>query len=189
MSSTLKIYLYSKAVPELRKYYEEAARTHNNNIANNLHCDSGFDMYVPDNQPFKSSQTILVNMQIKAALFAQDGKPLPYYIYPRSSMATKTPLRLANSVGIIDSGYRGNLGCVLDCKSDWSVNRPEDVTDEYILSQFMRVTQICAGDLSPFKVELVDSEEALGSTLRGEGGFGSTDAKYNINLEVIENVD
>ena len=31
-----------------------------------------------------------------------------YYMYPRSSLS-KTKLRLANSVGIIDSGYRGNL--------------------------------------------------------------------------------
>ena len=186
MPSVLKLYVNTNAFPGLKEYYETAAEKHNKSVETNVHCDSGFDMFVPDHQPFKPSQTILVNMGIKAALFSENGTPLPYYIYPRSSIATKTPLRLANSVGIIDSGYRGFLGCVLDCKSDWLVNKPEDVKDEYVLSQYMKVTQICAGDLSFFRVELVDTENALGTTLRGEGGFGSTDTTSNIQLNIDE---
>ena len=39
--------------------------------------------------------------------------PCGFYLYPRSSLGTKTPLQMADSVGIIDMGYRGNLGgCV-----------------------------------------------------------------------------
>ena len=37
-----------------------------------------------------------------------NDKNIGYYLYPRSSIS-KTPLILANSVGIIDSGYRGNI--------------------------------------------------------------------------------
>ena len=36
-----------------------------------------------------------------------------YYLYPRSSIV-KTGLRLANSVGIIDAGYRGEIIAVVD---------------------------------------------------------------------------
>ena len=42
-----------------------------------------------------------------------------YYLYPRSSVSTKTPLRLANSVGIIDSGYRGNIKAVFDINQSY----------------------------------------------------------------------
>ena len=42
----------------------------------------------------------------------KDEKNVSYYLYPRSSII-KTPLRMSNSVGIIDAGYRGNIiGCV-----------------------------------------------------------------------------
>ena len=39
-------------------------------------------------------------------------------ILPRSSMGLKTPLRLSNSVGLIDSSYRGELGVLYDNTSD-----------------------------------------------------------------------
>ena len=40
--------------------------------------------------------------------------PCGYYLYPRSSTGSKTPLRLSNSIGVIDSGYRGNLIACFD---------------------------------------------------------------------------
>ena len=141
--------------------YQNAIEKHNQKITNDF-PDSGFDLFLPEVVKFTSNNTLMVNMHIKGALYLKD-KPLPYYIYPRSSMGSKTPLRLANSVGIIDCGYRGNLGCIFDC-----------LHKDYEASQFQRLTQICAGDLSFFKVELVNSEEKLGLTERGEGGFGST---------------
>jgi dUTP pyrophosphatase len=74
-------------------------------------------------------------------------------------------MRLCNSVGIIDSGYRGELIAMVDYvgKGDDCII---DVRDRYF--------QICMGDLSPFYVEMVDKLEDLGITERGAGGFGST---------------
>ena len=87
--------------------------------------------------------------------------PVSYYLYPRSSI-TKTPLRLANSVGIIDAGYRGNIiACVDNIKNG-----------EYIIEAGSRLFQICSSDLSPISIEIVNS---LPETSRGIGGFGSTD--------------
>ena len=91
------------------------------------------------------------------------GIPVGYYMYPRSSTGTKTPLRLANSVGIIDSGYRGNYIAVFD---NWS-----DST--YSIQKQQRLVQICPPNISfPFFIELVDNLDT--NTQRGEGGFGST---------------
>ena len=43
-----------------------------------------------------------------------------YYLLPRSSMGAKTPLRLSNSVGLKDAGYRGNVIAIVDNNSDES---------------------------------------------------------------------
>lgn len=94
-----------------------------------------------------------------------------YYLYPRSSIV-KTSMRLANSVGIIDSGYRGEIMAVVDKNdsvNDWKTVLKRDC------KQYDRLFQICAGDLQPFRVEIVESEcELSGVTERGDGGFGST---------------
>ena len=89
------------------------------------------------------------------------NRTLPFYIYPRSSIS-KTPLRLANSVGIIDSGYRGELIAVFDNISDY----------EHIILPGTRLVQVCLPSLLPFSVKLVDDDFL--TTERGEGGFGST---------------
>lgn len=89
--------------------------------------------------------------------------PLGYYLYPRSSIY-KTPMRMANSVGIIDSGYRGNIMAMIDVKNGCSMN----------IQKGSRYFQLTSGDLKPFFVYLCDQEYELGETERGTGGFGST---------------
>lgn len=88
-----------------------------------------------------------------------------YYLYPRSSMGLKTPLRCANSVGIIDSGYRGSIkGCLTNIN---------EIGFDLIIGE--RYMQICPGNiLIPIYITEVNSLEELGKTERGSGGFGST---------------
>jgi len=81
-------------------------------------------------------------------------------LYPRSSIS-KTPLRLANSIGIIDSGYRGNIMAAVDNISD----------EPYQVQKGQRLFQICGRYLEPIELQLV---EELSDTERGNGGFGST---------------
>lgn len=96
-----------------------------------------------------------------------------FYMYPRSSLS-KTQLRLANSVGIIDAGYRGNLMAMFDVVNINYENRQNSNTD-YIGKAYERYIQICAPGLVPIIVKIVNSIEELGSTTqRGDGGFGST---------------
>jgi dUTP pyrophosphatase len=97
-----------------------------------------------------------------------------YYMYPRSSLS-KTQLRLANSTGIIDAGYRGHLMAMFDVVNiDESVNNPDRIAD-YFGEKFDRYIQICAPGLVPILVEVVNDVSQLGEeTERGSGGFGSS---------------
>jgi len=122
--------------------------------------DSGLDLFCPDTITVKPGETVKINLKIKCEAYLKSNVNVSYYLYPRSSII-KTPLRLANSVGIIDAGYRGDIiACVDNIK-----NEP------YTISQGERLFQICAGNLEPIEFKLVDE---LSSTQRGSGGFGST---------------
>lgn len=85
------------------------------------------------------------------------------FILPRSSIGAKTPLRLSNSVGLIDSGYRGELGVLYDNTSDNDVK----------IKKGDRIAQLLVMPSYRFKAQKVDILEASD---RGEGGFGSTGA-------------
>ena len=83
------------------------------------------------------------------------------FVLPRSSIGAKTPLRLSNSVGCIDSDYRGPIGVLYDNISD----------SDYTINAGDRIAQLVVMPVSHFKANVVD---ILGATERGEGGFGST---------------
>ena len=96
--------------------------------------------------------------------------PQPYCLHPRSSIYKKA-IRLANSTGIIDSGYRGELAAAVDVLAVSLNSGSEREIPTHILDSNKRYFQICKPDLSPFYVCIIDN---LPSTSRGSGGFGST---------------
>ena len=85
-------------------------------------------------------------------------------IFPRSSVRN-TDLQLSNSVGVIDSGYRGELQATFNKKG---VNK---IDGGHIYMVGDRVAQIIIIPYPPIEFEEV---EELSNTERGEGGFGST---------------
>lgn len=136
--------------------------------------DSGFDLYIPETCAIKYGNVSIIDLKIKCRMLNADGKTIAYYIYPRSSIST-TPLQLANSVGIIDRDYRGNLKIALRCCiiQEGFLDRLYAPTDpSYRIERYTRLVQICSPTLEPFNVRLVSSFE--NETARGEGGFGST---------------
>jgi len=96
--------------------------------------------------------------------------PQPYCLHPRSSIYKKA-IRLANSTGIIDSGYRGELAAAVDVLAGSLNSGSEMEIPTHVLDSNKRYFQICKPDLSPFYVCIIDN---LPSTSRGSGGFGST---------------
>jgi len=139
--------------------YEEAILLHNQNVENNAYADSGFDLFLADEYDLQPGVT-KIDYDVKAAMY-ENGVPYAFCVYSRSSIY-KTPLRMTNCVGIIDSGYRGNLCSVFDVSSSVGLKRGQ------------RLVQICSPDLVPFKVNLVSEIDELGQTTRGDQGFGST---------------
>ena len=160
--NTFTIYVENN---ELYEEYKKRAKTHNDNCNTSLHYDAGFDILTPQEINCLPLCVTKLNSNIVATLHDSNDNPLSFYMYARSSIS-KTPLRLANNVGIIDSGYRGNLCGVFDIHNLAADKTPYE--------QYQRLVQICSNTLEPFKVILVDDIDKLGTTERGEGGFGST---------------
>ena len=107
---------------------------------------------------------------------ATDPPACGFYLYPRSSIS-KTRMRLANSVGIIDAGYRGDLIAAVDTIGVFGSTDIWHTWKETLspIKKYDRYFQVCAPDLSPFLVHIVPTEAGLGTpTARGTGGFGST---------------
>ena len=154
------LYLYVDSDNEdLQEFYREATKKHNSNL-NDPYMDSGFDLCSPNDYCCDLAKTFKVNFQVKCGMF-EDNKPLPFYLYPRSSIS-KTKFRLANSVGIIDSGYRGDICAYFD------------VLDSSNLEYKQRIVQICSSTLEPFQIILLDNVEFFETTTRGDNGFGSS---------------
>ena len=81
-------------------------------------------------------------------------------VYPRSGLASKHGITLANCVGVIDSDYRGEIGvCWYNTGEPYTVN-PGD-----------RIAQLVITPVAQPEIEEVDE---LSTTVRGIGGFGST---------------
>ncbi len=135
-----------------RTFYENHSSFHEG--------DAGLDIFTPSEIviPPLSKGIIKTGIQCEAT---ENGRNCSFWMLPRSSVATKTPLILANSMGLIDAGYRGELMGVFYNTS----NR------EIVVEEGTRLLQICSASLMPVTFELVDS---LSETSRGEGGYGST---------------
>ena len=150
-------------------YQDASKKLLSDNYRANKHKDSGFDLYVPEDVTIKPGEIEIIDMEVKCAAygrarahcFARCLVPSPYYLYARSSVS-KRGIMLVNSVGVIDSGYRGNL------MAAFYNTKKEAVT----INAGDRIVQICLPNLSSnFVVECVDKLE---ETERGGGGLGST---------------
>ena len=139
----------------LQKYIDQI-EIHNNTD------NSGFDLFFPEETRFASIDSKMVKFNIKCVMRNANGVAVGYYLYPRSSLS-KTPLMLANHVGIIDAGYRGEI------IGAFRLLRQE----QYTVGSYERLLQICSADLSKFNVKLCDVSN-IDATQRGAGGFGST---------------
>lgn len=194
----LKIFIDSDDMA-LHDLYREAVEKHNNKIMNDSEMvDAGFDLFTPKQSdteenilcychPIKvmneSQSALTTKIDFKVICSAQmiidiDITEQEEFLYhtgydmrPRSSLSG-TKLRLANSVGTIDAGYRGHLMGKFDLVN--VINMTDEPIVGYTVKKYERLVQICAPGLLPILVKIVDTKEELGDTARGEGGFGST---------------
>jgi dUTP pyrophosphatase len=80
-------------------------------------------------------------------------------IRPRSGLALKHGIGMANSPGTIDSDYRGEIGLIM---INWG-------QEPYAISRGDRIAQMLITKV--YRAEVMEVDE-LEPTLRGEGGFG-----------------
>ncbi len=124
---------------------------------------AGLDLYACIDEPItlKKGDKAVIPTGISIGL---DDQHYAAFIHSRSGLAIKHGIGLLNSVGVIDSDYRGEI-CVGIIKQ----------TDpEYTIQPFERIAQMV---IKPVELpELVEVQD-LDETDRGTGGFGSTGTK------------
>jgi dUTP pyrophosphatase len=84
------------------------------------------------------------------------------YVHPRSGLALKRGLGMVNAPGVIDAGYRGEIGVIL-------VNH--DGHEPIVLERGDRIAQLV---IAPVALAELSEVSELPQSHRGEGGFGST---------------
>ena len=83
---------------------------------------------------------------------------------PRSGLAAKHGIMLANGVGTIDADYRGEVGVIVLNSSN----------ESFVIEPGMRIAQMIVQQYETVEWDEVNELEA---TERGEGGYGSTGKK------------
>ena len=138
-------------------YFKYSNHTHYNT------GDSGLDLFFPEDVVVPANSLgFMVDLQIQSEALKNDNN-LSYWLMPRSSIS-KTPLRMSNSMGLIDAGYRGNIMVALDNHS----------SEPYTIQKDTRLFQICSPILEPIDLQVLELTENLSETERGNNGFGST---------------
>lgn len=89
-------------------------------------------------------------------------------VFPRSSIATKT-LDLSNSVGVIDSGYRGEIMAKFKPTPYFRITQERKEKAMYYVGD--RIAQLI---ILPYPTIEFEEVEELSETERGEGGYGSS---------------
>lgn len=181
----LNIKLNSDLSPAIKSYYRQYAMKYEG--------DSGIDLPVPNDMNIYNNTLETINFGISCSMVnLKENKQASYFLFPRSSISS-TGLYLANSTGIIDSGYRGNIMAkirytpisnsvsVISTFNPFKLGSGLKILYLWLMSFFYskkifvkegtRLFQICAPGLEGIKLKIVDS---LDETERGDRGFGST---------------
>ena len=153
MSITYQTVIIDTNDTELKEKYA------NHNV--NYMKDVGVDLFMPKKiiVPGKA-KGLKVGTGIKST-GVRNNQRSSYMIFPRSSMGGKTPLRLSNSIGLVDPDYTGELLLLLDNMSE----------EEYEINRMDRLVQLVGPCHEQPNVKIVDELEL---TERGEKGIGSS---------------
>jgi dUTP pyrophosphatase len=146
--------------PQVHSFYNEFVNHHQG--------DSGIDLVYFSDLTLGPFQIGTIDFGIKCEMISLETNTYSsYMLVPRSSIAS-TSFHMANSIGIIDGGYRGNIKA--------KVCNVSNETNTFPHGSYF---QIIASDLKPVIVKVVDN---LSTTTRADGGFGSTNDKKPLTL-------
>ncbi len=121
--------------------------------------DAGMDIYAVEDCLIEAGVTKIVKTGLKVAV----PTGFEIQIRPRSGVSLKTPLRLANSPGTIDVGYRDEIGIIVHNTSQ---------TEDFQVNRGDRIAQMVLQRVPVIAWNVVGSVADIGWD-RG-GGFGSS---------------
>lgn len=118
---------------------------------------AGYDLYSCGSFIIEPHTTLKIGTGIAMEI------PEGYFgaIFARSGLATKKGLRPANCVGVVDADYRGEIIVAIHNDTDFAQD----------IAEGERIAQIV---IMPYLSVEFTEVAILSSTVRGEGGFGST---------------
>ena len=139
--------------------------------------DAGMDLYSCADILVHPGESVLVPTGLKMAI------PYGYevQIRPRSGISFKTTLRVPNTPGTIDCGYRDEVNVIIynaSIREDASDDSPFTLNDKgckhgtYLIRKGDRIAQMVMAKVEYAALNVVDSVADIGSN-RG-GGFGSS---------------
>ena len=109
---------------------------------------------------------------VKTGLVADIPEGYELQVRPRSGMALKYGVTVWNSPGTIDAGYKGEIGVImLWTPNAVVVNAEGEHPSRFIVSKGDRIAQLVLAPV--INVETYEVQD-VGTSDRGEGGFGST---------------
>ncbi len=140
--------------------------------------DAGMDIFASENTYVKPGESVLVPTGLKMAI--PDG--FEVQIRPRSGLSLNTLLRIPNSPGTIDSGYRDEIKIIVynaSTVSDSCAQIETFTTDSkgnpqgiYLIRRGDRIAQMVFASVTKANLIPVDSLDGIGNNRNG--GFGST---------------
>ena len=140
--------------------------------------DAGMDVYAAEETIIRPGETVIVPTGLKVAI------PVGFEIQvrPRSGISFRTKLRLSNSPGTIDSGYRDEIGVIMSNVSpaesagcERTLEKGNGGEGTYRIHKGDRIAQFILASVPVIEFELTDDVKGIGNN-RG-GGFGSTGHK------------
>lgn len=141
--------------------------------------DAGMDVCSAEDMIVEPGGTVIVPTGLKLAI--PEGYEIQ--VRPRSGISYKTPLRISNSPGTIDSGYRDELGIIVTNTSPetcsfselYDLSGKDNRKGSYKIAKGDRIAQIVLQVVPRMKMTAVASVAGIGSDRKG--GFGSTGVK------------
>ncbi len=136
--------------------------------------DAGMDVYALEDVMILPMETKIIPTGIKVAI--PEGYEIQ--VRPRSGISSKTPLRISNSPGTIDTGYRDEIGIIVtntsvcDQGTVYTINEKGNKQGTYHIKKGDRIAQLVLQEVPKIKWIPTDNVKAIGED-RG-GGFGST---------------
>lgn len=123
--------------------------------------DAGYDLKSMNEYEVRPNEQVLVDTGINILLPHEAGWIYEAQIRPRSGLALKHGITITNTPGTIDQSYTGNVGVIIH-------NTGNEV---FKINKYDRIAQMVINRLPLVEFIKVDNLE---STVRGDGGFGST---------------